>query len=145
MKLFCFMCKQRAKKLNICTFNPSLECAVSIYLIKILPLSATLNGLKNINVPAGQGDELNCRTTLLHLYTILSTYQELIITYHLPVLSYTHVLKHLWSITFSSISIVKTIGLPSSPPTIRTYDKFRTINHSKVSLNKILENHGRKS
>jgi len=49
------------------------------------------NGLKrnNINVPAGQGDELNCKKTTLIIskkekkqssknHTILSTYQELI-------------------------------------------------------------------
>ena len=44
---------------------------------------------KNINVPAGQGDELNCKKTTLIIskkrkkqssknHTILSTYQELI-------------------------------------------------------------------
>jgi len=66
----------------------------------------------NINVPAGQGDELNCKKQqhfiisikTIKNHTILSTYQELIrrtkqkkpyISSIIPVLSYTHVLKHL--------------------------------------------------
>jgi len=66
----------------------------------------------NINVPAGQGDELNCKktTTFYHLYklskTILfcqhikSSFEERnkkkpYISSIIPVLSYTHVLKHL--------------------------------------------------
>jgi len=89
-------------------YNPSIFLYSDFTLKATLTTTTKTNGLKNknnINVPAGQGDELNCKKnnilSSLYNHTILSTYQELIKNKHthiiiIPVLSYTHVLKHLW-------------------------------------------------
>jgi len=89
-------------------YNPSIFLYIDFTLKATLTTTTKTNGLKNknnINVPAGQGDELNCKKnnilSSLYNHTILSTYQELIKNKHthiiiIPVLSYTHVLKHLW-------------------------------------------------